>query len=355
MWFFKKKRKTPPISPQLRKIYDDAQNKMKLNYLSPHQSEKVVSNNEDVDFLDEEMKTEMNYPDIDFLSVKLIPKNLKETNTRKDIDAKDVVKAVCLGDIIGYKYEFTPHNYEDVKAEILPPQPSRFTDDTVLSIATVNAVLENQDTPDFRKHYINAYKKYPMAGYGSAFVNWALNENNTKGYHSFGNGCGMRVAFIPAFYEDIEDVIKYTIASVMVTHDHIESIKSTVVLSVCIWMALHNYTKEEIFDYAREHYLYTKEEQELLINKWSHFNLDTDLSTLSNEESKVSLFANYAIPYAIKCFYETESYEDCMREILSHFGDTDTICAIAGGLCFAYYETTNMPIEQILQNNNLSL
>lgn len=42
-----------------------------------------------------------------------------------------------------------------------------------------------------------------------------------------------------------------------------------------------------------------------------------------------------------------------MREILSHFGDTDTICAIAGGLCYAYYEKTDFDIDTILKKYNI--
>ena len=36
-----------------------------------------------------------------------------------------------------------------------------------------------------------------------------------------------------------------------------------------------------------------------------------------------------------------------------HFGDTDTICAIAGGLCMAYYREVSLDIEKILHENNV--
>ena len=77
--------------------------------------------------------------------------------------------------------------------------------------------------------------------------------------------------------------------------------------------------------------------------------MNTVLSELPNNIVRHSLMANYAVPFAIKCFYETESYEACMREILSHYGDTDTICAIAGGLCVAFYGTTGMNTQEILE------
>lgn len=357
MWFFKKKKENihEEINPLKQKIYDDARRKMELNYLSQKQIEKVIANNQDVDFLDDEMKNELNYPDLEFLAKKLMPQNLKENNIRKNINDIDIVKAVCLGDIIGSRYEFTEHNYILSKTEELPPPQSHYTDDTVLSIATMKAIKENKTRPDFRKHYIEAYKQYPMAGYGSTFVGWALGTDidNTKGYNSFGNGCAMRVSCIPAYYENIEDVIKHTISATMTTHNHIESIKGSVVIAVCIWMALHNYTKEDIYNYCKKHYLYSEKEQSLLVQQWSHFDLNTDLNSLSNEQSKTSLFVNYAVPFAIKCFYQTNSYEECMREILSHFGDTDTICAIAGGLCYAYHENIEFNTDIILKQYNV--
>ena len=62
------------------------------------------------------------------------------------------------------------------------------------------------------------------------------------------------------------------------------------------------------------------------------------------------MFANYAVPFAIKCFLETNSYEECMREILKHFCDTDTICAIAGGFCYIYYNEINWLPKKDMEN-----
>lgn len=356
MFFLKKKNKF--INPLKEEFLNKSRYKMELNFLSPKQIEKVINNNKDIDFLKDEIKEEMKYPDIEYISQKLLPPNVDQIRKRKLIDPKDIVKAVCLGDIIGYKYEFTPHNYDDAWMEELPPHPARFTDDTVLSIATMNAVLKNPKHPDFRQAYIDAYKKYPNAGYGGGFIAWALGNDidNTKGYHSFGNGCAMRIAFIPAYYEDIKDVIKHTIESVMVTHNHIESVKYTVLLSVCIWMALHNYNKDEIQQYVLSHsHKENKTDVDLLVNSFSYYDVNGNINKPSDEQTKISLYANYAIPYAIDCFKTTTSYEKCMRKILSSFGDTDTVCAIAAGLCFAFYNETGFNMEEILKDKGVEI
>lgn len=275
---------------------------------------------------------------------------------RKDIDPKEILIGSIVGDIIGSRYEFTEHNYIKAQYEEIPHKKSIFTDDTVLSLATMNAVLENPDKPDFRKHYIEAYKKYPRAGYGSSFIDWALGEiDNTQGYHSMANGSAMRLSFIPAYYESLVDVIKQTIKSTCVTHNHIEAVKHSLILSICIWMALHGSSKLMISKYCESYFIYTESERRDLFHKDSQYDWSLALNTLSNNPSRQSLFANYAVPFAIKCFLETESYEECMREILSHYGDADTICAIAGGLCVAYYGTTGLDNEQILRDAQVSM
>ena len=329
-------------------LIEEAKRTAELNFLSPAQIEEVVANNEDLDFLDSEMAKKMNEIDREYIIRKLLPPI--RHNEKKTIDPKEIVIGSIIGDIIGSKYEFTYHDYAAAKTESLPKARSFFTDDTVLSIATMNAVLENSVEPDYRLHYLEGYKKYPRVGYGSSFVDWALNDNdNTQGYHSMANGAAMRLSFIPAYYDKIEDVMRQTIESVEVTHNHTEAVKHSLILSVCIWMAIHNYSKEEIELYCDRYFHYTEEEREKLYYGGTQFKWSEPLYELSNKMSRETLFINSAVPFAIKCFLETNSYEECMREILSHYGDTDTICAIAGGLCVAYYGTTGLDNEKILR------
>lgn len=353
MWFFKKKSALLNVPEQIR---EEARRKGKINLLSPAQIEKVISENKDLDVLDQELKAQMNCPDIDYLIKVLVPQRLRRT-ARKPIPIEDIITGVVCGDIIGSKLEFTEHDYAEAKTMTLPPRKSFHTDDTVLTKATYAAIQQNPENPNFRQAYIDAYHKEKGAGYGGSFVAWAENQHmfytetmearprdNTVGYHSYANGCAMRIAPIPSYYDDLLTATKHAIASCMTTHDHVESVKATIVLTVCMWMALHGYEKHEIFEYCAQAY----ETSEDLFCRHSHFDMHTNLNDISNEISKRSLFSNYAVPFAIKCFTETDNYEACMREILSHYGDTDTICAIAGGLCVAFYGTTGMNTQSII-------
>ena len=45
--------------------------------------------------------------------------------------------------------------------------------------------------------------------------------------------------------------------------------------------------------------------------------------------------------FEMTCFFESNSFEDCIRNAVSVGGDTDTICAIAGSVAEAYFEIPN--------------
>ena len=104
-----------------------------------------------------------------------------------------------LGDIVGSRFEFKPHKSE--KFEFLTDE-CRFTDDTVLTVATADAILNQK--PE-KQCYLKWGNKYPNAGYGERFKRWLETETcppcNTHGYNSFGNGSAMRVSPLVGYTE----------------------------------------------------------------------------------------------------------------------------------------------------------
>ena len=135
-------------------------------------------------------------------------------------------------------------------------------------------------------------------------------------------------------YDNIEDVIRYAVRSAQVTHNHIDGVKGAVVTAVCIYMAKNGYTKEEIKGYLDKHYKYNKEQ----LNELSEGKLFYLIDSQNNFKTDHSLYCNFAVPYAIDMFLKTDNFEECMAAIVENFGDTDTVCAIVGSICFAYYK-----------------
>ncbi|MCR5089276.1 MAG: ADP-ribosylglycohydrolase family protein [Oscillospiraceae bacterium] len=102
-----------------------------------------------------------------------------------------------IGDIIGSTYEF--RRMKDWDFELFPKE-SEFTDDSILTIAIADALMDwIRDGVDLKKSfvdvmlaYVNAYP-YPLGGYGANFFDWAESEEHLP-YNSCGNGSAMRVS-----------------------------------------------------------------------------------------------------------------------------------------------------------------
>ena len=264
----------------------------------------------------------------------IVPK-IEYDDSKLNYKSNFYIRYPILGDIIGSCYEFKNHDkVNDIFNDI-----HTFTDDTVLSIATMEAILEDDKNPDFKKWYLKYFNKYEDAGFGGAFYRYAKNNSNEKGYGSFGNGSAMRVAYIGLYYNDSKDVIKYAFLSSIVTHNHFEGVKAAVIIAMCVWMAKKGYSKQDIWLYVYNHYHKNQEELELLKEfNFYYYDFSKEFPDITKKQKEdVSLYAGYAVPYAIDCFYKTNSYEECMLEIINKFGDTDTICAIASSVAGIYY------------------
>ena len=105
------------------------------------------------------------------------------------------------GDIIGSIYESPLNNIKRKDFPLFKPK-SHFTDDTVLTIAIADGLLNNKSYTEQLKTY---YRRYPNAGYGANFQRWAASDQ-TEPYYSFGNGSAMRVSPISYWFNDLETV-----------------------------------------------------------------------------------------------------------------------------------------------------
>ncbi len=80
-----------------------------------------------------------------------------------------------VGDVIGSVYE---HHATKSTRFPLFSQHSRFTDDTVLTLAVANSILKKTDYAVSLKTF---GQKYPNAGYGGAFYMWINTMREGRG------------------------------------------------------------------------------------------------------------------------------------------------------------------------------
>ena len=232
------------------------------------------------------------------------------------------LRGAIIGDIIGSQYEFKRPAGFDYKTADLLTDKCRFTDDTVMSLATKYAVKHcwRSNGIDFTSAYDELGNRYINVGYGSYFKRW-LKERRAEPYGSYGNGSAMRVSYIGECFDSISDVDTYAALSAACTHNHPEGILGATVTAHCIWMAKHNYTKEDILAYASVFYP----------KKNYAFSCMYPLDEI-RETYHWDVTCQGSVPAAIRCVYEANNYTEFVRNVFSLNCDTDTLCAIGGGI-----------------------
>lgn len=240
-------------------------------------------------------------------------------------DKERILYGAILGDIIGSPYEFD--RGDKTKEFPLFSDQSEFTDDTVMTIAVAEALMQagkDADVDVIRRHVIHSMqswgRRYPCAGYGIRFNSWLADEN-PKPYGSFGNGSAMRVSAAGWLYDSLERTLEVARATAEVTHNHAEGAKGAEATAAAIYLARTGSTKAEIKRYICEEFQY-------------------DLSRTCDEirpgynhvES-----CQETVPEAITAFLEGNSFEDVIRTAVSLGGDCDTLTAIAGSIAEAFY------------------
>ena len=216
-----------------------------------------------------------------------------------------------VGDIIGSRYEGM-NRFPKTKDFKLFHKATRFTDDTILSVATADALLFNIPYQDIYRQY---YVRYPNGGYGKAFKEWAKSAD-PQPYNSWGNGSAMRVSPIGWAFNTESEVLDNAEKSAIVTHNHIEGIKGAQSVAYAIFMLRNKACKNDI--------------EEVISKKF-----DYDLHPPIKEIWDVS--CQGCVPQAFAAFLDSNSFEDCIRKAIFRGGDSDTIAAIAGSIAEPYY------------------
>ena len=218
------------------------------------------------------------------------------------------------GDIVGSAYEFRGTKSKDFP---LFSHESRFTDDSVLTVAVAEWILDGGDlAPRLRAWY----RAFPRAGYGGMFREWA--EIASRGpYNSFGNGSAMRVSPVGFAFDSLNEVLRVAAESAAVTHNHPEGIRGAQAVAAATFLARHERDRNII---ARE------------LKSRFEYDLDTPLDTIRPSYS-FDVTCQGSVPQALRAFIESTSFEDALRNAVSLGGDADTQACIAGGVAEAYY------------------
>ena len=238
-----------------------------------------------------------------------------------------------LGDMIGAPYEFDMGN--KTKDFPLFSRRSEFTDDSVMTIAVAEALMETMGKTDdeIRAALAASMQKwgsiYPYAGYGGMFSGW-LRSSHPEPYGSFGNGSAMRVSSAGWLFDTLEETRHMAKLTAEVTHNHPEGIKGAEATACAIFLARNGRSKEEIREYIISEFGYDLSRTCDEIRPGYH-HVETCQKT---------------VPEAVTAFMEGTDFEDVIRTAVSLGGDCDTLTCIAGGMAEAFYGVPEEMIEE---------
>jgi ADP-ribosylglycohydrolase len=239
-----------------------------------------------------------------------------------------------IGDIVGSPYEF---DFNNIKTTDFPlfNEKSKFTDDTVITVAVCEGLLDSLggNDDDVRRSIVCSMRKYgsmyPNAGYGGNFGAW-LNSDEAKPYNSFGNGSAMRVSAVSWIFNTLEDVLHYAKLTAEVTHNHPEGIKGAQATAATTFLARIGKSKSEIKEYIQDNFGY---------------DLDRTLDEIRLNYHHVES-CQETVPEAIIAFLESDDFEDAIRKAVSLGGDSDTLTAITGSIAETFYGDIDIEITQ---------
>ncbi|TNE73800.1 DUF3293 domain-containing protein [bacterium] len=232
-----------------------------------------------------------------------------------------------LGDIVGSTRELRPIKTTDF---VWLPKGSSFTDDTILSCATLDSIMNQIPFDLSYKKWGNDYPN-PKGGYGNNFKEW-LQSENSKPYESKGNGAPMRISSIGWLNTLLENCLQLVEDACNVTHNHPDSLDSAKAVVEVIWRLNHGEELNQAIHKAAEVY---------------QIDISKSLAEL-RPDTRFDLFAKPTVSAVFHVLLESTSVESTIRNAVSLGGDSDTIASIAGSIAEAAFEMKYKWVCQVL-------
>ncbi len=234
-----------------------------------------------------------------------------------------------IGDLAGSIYEYDEFKSKEInlnrRLEVLTKDnliddDCFYSDDTILTIAILDAILDGRSYEEVLREYgLKYYKDEPNTKashfkymFSPTFIKWCKGQR--KG-DSAGNGALMRVSPIGYLFDDLNDILRETKKATIPSHNSKLAIKSSSNLNTIIYMMRKGYADNDL----RE--------------KFYPISRSIEKVRLTNSFDSTCL----VLDNCLMALFESSSFEEAVRIAVSLGGDTDTVGAITGSLAEAYY------------------
>lgn len=222
-----------------------------------------------------------------------------------------------IGDLAGSIYEFGQFKkLEPVKVKNIIEENSFISDDTILTIAVADAILNKKPYEERLKFYAKKYGNmipknipYFKTMFSPGFTKWA--SSNEQGF-SQGNGAMMRISPVGFLFNSAEDVIKNAEATTRPSHNSQQAIECAKIVALIIFYARKGYEKDEIID-------------------------KLDLHIKKPKLERANYTCDETIDVCLYSLFNSNSFEESIEKVLSFGGDTDTNACIVGSMAEAMF------------------
>ena len=224
------------------------------------------------------------------------------------------------GDKAGSIYEFNQtKKVTPVLIDKIEDDNAFYSDDTIETIAIMDAIINKKDYGETLKEYILKYESYRpnfqpyfKTAFSPGTIKWAKGMGRND---SIGNGALMRISPVGYLFDSEEDVIENAKLATIPSHNSNEAIECSTTVALMIYYFRKGLTKEEVFKNLNIYAEY---------KPFIRFNT-TCYTTLNN---------------CLWAIYNSDSFEDSIRKALYMGGDTDTNACIVGSVSESLYGMT---------------
>lgn len=222
-----------------------------------------------------------------------------------------------IGDLAGSIYEYSQlKSISNINVDKIITEASFYSDDTILTIAILDAILNKGNYEEYLKKYIKKYANYKpdftpyfKTPFSKGLIDWS---NSSIVGTSTGNGAMMRISPVGYLFNTEESVIKNAQLATIPSHNSKEAVAAATIVALMIFYFRNGLSRDEV---------YQRLNIKIEYHPFKRFN------TTCHETIGNCLYA----------LYNSKSFEDAIRKTISMGGDTDTNACIVGSIAESMY------------------
>ena len=312
--------------PFLRKPIQIAQGKCTLKTATRQQSE----------FIQEKMFVEQT---LKFYTARFLPKyphHFQPLGNKKEAGLK-VLAGMMIGACLNPNCQAKTHKRKNAKNAMA------YSTGAVRAIATWTALKEMK-------------RKNATADALSSILSQTIPRYEKK-YHisctplnEFDGSLALGSCIAGAFSDDPKEVIRFAGMGMYAEKWDPEGMRGGIVLAVCVWLALHNASKEEIWQYAIDHY---GNDTAPIEYSFSHgrvtveMTMDNLLGMPSYQLTDPSCMVT--VPEAILSFFRGHNFESTVKATFVFPCDSQIVPLMAGALAGTFYEIPDYMLLKFME------